>query len=808
VRILSLAVLLASSLAIAAIAGCGRGAGGAERIVLVTIDTLRADHLGAYGDLGAHTPVMDELAAAGVRFEHAIAPTPLTLPSHTSLMTGLQPPHHGVRHNSVFSLDEEIPVLAERMREAGYATGAFVGAFVLDARFGLARGFDVYDDALSQRTASKSPFSFAERRADAVVDAALEWLRTAPDRFFLWVHLYDPHADYDPPAPYLRRASGDAYAGEIAFADAQVGRLVRFVGNRWGTEGLVVALTSDHGESLGEHRESTHSYTVYDATQRVPLVLMGPSLSRGAVVPEPVRLIDVAPTLLWLAGAKPLAGIAGRNLVPMSHGRDAKPRIAYVETLATQLDMGWSPLLGVRTASHKYIRAPQPELYDLHEDPGEARNLAAAQPNRVQHLDVLLEEQLEGARPAQASLDLDAGDQARLESLGYVVPEENIPADELGVVGGPNPRDRMFEVARVQEARIALAEGRPERALELLETVRASGSYVAQTRAEAALDAGRPELALAVMQEVQERGAAAASDLVMLGRAHVALGDEAAARRAFELAREIDPEAHAPLVGMARLAELAGDLEEAEAWLREAESRAPQPEGPRVERAVLQLRQGHRETADALLEGVRESFLREPSRALRLALAEQEAGRGDRAREILRRSVEAHPEHRELFSSYASLLESHERFDEALEVRRRAYALRPEDPASKNDLAWGLALAGEDLDRALALAREAVSAMPDSPAVLDTLATVHLLRAEPGRALEVADRALSGAPGSLRPHLLYVRAAALEALGRGAEARGELRALGDAGGELGPPWRERVRSLARRLGQTAETESR
>jgi len=802
-RILSQAALVAAALAIA---GCGGGSGGAERIVLVTIDTLRADHVGAYGDLGARTPVLDELAARGVRFEHAIAPTPLTLPSHTSLMTGLQPPHHGVRHNSVFALDEEIPVLAERMREAGYATGAFVGAFVLDARFGLARGFDVYDDELSQRRASKSPFSFAERRADAVVDAALDWLSTASDRFFLWVHLYDPHADYDPPAPYRRHASGDAYAGEIAFADAQMGRLVRFIGNRWGADGLVVVVTSDHGESLGEHREATHSYTVYDATQRVPLILMGPNLPRGAVVPEPVRLTDVAPTLLWLAGIETLSkspeGYGGRNLVPLMHGGEEASRVAYVETLATQLDMGWSPLLGVRTMSHKYIRAPQPELYDLEEDPDETRNLALEQPKRAAELDALLEVQLQGARAIAPSVELEAGDRARLESLGYVVPRTGSVFGDLGVVGGLNPRDHMLEASRVQEARSALGDGQPLRALELLEPVQGPGRIVAQTRAQAALSANRPELAVAAMEELRERGEASPSDLTVLGMAYLSSGRHEDARETFEAARSLDPETHGPWSGLGLVALREDDLEAAERWFREAEARAPQPEAVRVDLAVLRLHQGRPTEADALLEGVDDGFLAEPSRALLLARAEGEAGRLERGLALLRRALRDRPKHVALLQTYANLLESAGELDRALEVRERLHAAAPQDPGSKNDLAWGLAMAGRDLDRALLLARDAAAALDGDPAVLDTLATVHLARSEPTKALAVADQALGvgDEAEAVRAHLLWVRGAALADLGREDDARDALRALRGEEGELASPWKERMVQLERRLG--------
>ncbi len=793
-RILGWALLLAvlgSSL------GCGRSGSGVERVVLVTIDTLRADRLGSYGDLGARTPVLDQLAAQGVRFENAIAPVPLTLPSHTSLMTGQQPPAHGVRHNSVFAVAPDTPLLAESLREAGYTTAAFVAAFVLDARYGLDRGFDVYDDDVGQRRASKSPFSFAERRGDEVVDAALAWLADAPDRFFVWVHLYDPHADYDPPPEYLERAAGDAYAGEIAFADAQVGRLLRAITRRWGPDGLVVAVTSDHGESLGEHQEPTHSYTIYEATQRVPLILAGHGLPAGQVVDATVRLVDVAPTLLWLTGAAALDGAQGRSLARLIHlGPEQEERVAYVETLATQLEMAWSPLLGVRTTRHKYIRAPQPELYDLGEDPGETRNLALVQPELARELDGLLERELQVARPVEASLELGAEDRTRLESLGYVVPGEGTLRGELGVVGGLNPRDLMLDAIRVRDARSALAGGRPERALELLEPVQGGGPHVAQTRAQAALAAGRAEQAVAIMEAAPGDYV---TDRTLLGMAYLAAGRLPEARRTLEGAHREDPDAHGPLLALARLAHREADPVAAERWLREAERVAPQPEGPRLELAVLRLDQGRVDEADALLEGIGGHFLTDPPRALRLARAEHAAGRTARALEILRGALRERPAHARLLAAYTEWLESEGRFDEALVARRRAHAQDPDDPAAKNDLAWGLALAGRNLERALALAREAAEALGDDAAVLDTLATVHLLRGEPDAALRAADRALAANPEALRPDLLFLRAAALEALGQEPEARDALRAMQEAGA-IAPHWRERAEGLAQRLG--------
>jgi choline-sulfatase len=493
--------------------------------------------VGCYGAVGAHTSALDALAAGGVRFANAISPAPLTLPAHASLMTALDPPGHGVRHNSIHRLDAALPTLAERMRAAGYATAAFVGAVVLDERFGLGRGFDVYDDEMDDRVSGV--VGYAERRADRVVEAALGWVRRAPARFFLWVHFYDPHGSYDPPPGFASAFPSRPYAGEIAFADAQLGRLLAGLEERWGPEGLLVVATSDHGESLNEHGELTHSYTIYDATQRVPLLMRGAGLPAGRVIEAPVRLIDVAPTVLGIAGAGPLEGSTGSDLRPLIAGTEREPRVAYVETLATQLDYHWSPLLGLRTARFKYIRAPRPELYDLEADPGETENRARVDPERVARLDRALEARLAGARPPPAAGDLSAADRERLRSLGYVVPAAPEGEQELGRVGGPDPKDEIGLLRVMGEVETLMYQGRASEALARLDGVSGGGIAVAALRAAAAVTAGRYELGEASARWVLAREPDRADLWVILGRALEGRGEQAAAESAFAEAARI-----------------------------------------------------------------------------------------------------------------------------------------------------------------------------------------------------------------------------------------------------------------------------
>jgi len=520
----------------------------------VTVDTLRADHVGCYGAEDAHTPHLDALAREGVRFDVAVAPTPLTLPSHASLLTGLDPPAHGVFHNAVHRLPAGVPTVAERLAAAGYETAAFVGSLVLDRRFGLDRGFATYGDSMEGGRRSGT-VGFVERRAGAVVDEALAWLAEAPPRFFLWVHFYDPHREYDPP-PGFGAGRPSPYAGEIAYADYQLGRLLAAVEERFGRDGLLLVATSDHGESLGEHGEPTHSYTLYEATQRVPLLLRGAGLPAGRVVRSPVRLVDVAATLVARTGAAPLPDAEGRDLVPLVHEREEAPRVAYLETLAPWYDFGWSPLLGLHTGRWKYIRAPRPELYDLRSDPGETRNLYAARPVVASQLDAVVTARTRERRRPDPAVSVSPAERAGLEALGYLAPRA--PAERAPVaVGGADPKDGLPLLAALAAAERAASQGRLEEAHRALAGL-GDAPRVRSLRAAVALARGELAAAERDARAVVDEAPARADVWVILGRVHAARGEHAAAERAFRRALALDPRLPAAREGLADLGGAAG----------------------------------------------------------------------------------------------------------------------------------------------------------------------------------------------------------------------------------------------------------
>ncbi|MEZ5417509.1 MAG: sulfatase-like hydrolase/transferase [Vicinamibacterales bacterium] len=443
--------------------GCGPGLpapGGAagdsgpapRHLVLVTIDTLRADRVGAYGHATARTPVLDTLARTGLRLTRAYAAAPITLPSHASLLSGRYPPAHGARHNGV-AMAGDVPTLATLLREAGFSTAAFVAAFPLDRRFGLARGFEVYGDRLP-RLASGRPAD--ERPGASVVDEALAWRRAAgTGRTFLWVHVFEPHA------PYGDATSGRPmalrYDDEIAEADRQVGRLLDGLGADRAATLVVVA--SDHGEAFGEHGEIGHSLFVYDTTLHVPLILQGPGVPAG-VDDRAVSLVDVAPTVLGLLGVA-APEMDGRAFTGPAAAADSG-RVLYAESEAPRLDFGWSPLRAVRLGGLKYILAPAPELYDLEADPGETTDLSG---ERAADAAALRARAIDAARPpagALAAAAPDAEARRRLGALGYLGGAGTTPGRAL-----VDPKDRRALAARLAQVTSGeLAGPALERALE------------------------------------------------------------------------------------------------------------------------------------------------------------------------------------------------------------------------------------------------------------------------------------------------------------------------------------------------------
>ncbi len=625
-------------------------------VLLITIDTLRADRVGIYGGRdAAQTPGIDALARRGTFFRTALSSVPLTLPSHATILSGLEPWHHGVHDNGVDVFPAAHATLATWFKARGLATGAFVGAYVLDRRFGLSRGFDIYDDAIERRTSGVSALE-SERRCDAVAAAATAWIGAQHGPFFAWVHFYDPHAPYDPPDPFRSQAPGRPYEAEIASADACVSRLLAAVA----AKDVVVALTADHGEGLGEHAEKTHGFFVYESTLRVPLILAGPGIAKGGERPW-ARSVDLAPTLLRLAGMPPVSGLDGVDLL----GRNAVPQPAYAESVYPA-SFGWAPLRALREGALKVIAAPRPEAYDIAQDAGESVNVYASSRPAI----AAMERQLAAiaARPpTQAATSVDPEVEERLRALGYVVaqPAATSSAPAIGLrdpkdavalwnrfeeatwaagrgeqaaavaqfreLVGEDPGNEMFRrslAAALRTARIepdATLLDLPastdaltwhERAVLLADKGDAAGALAAEDRA-IALNPRLPEphnlrgSLLASRGRLQD--ALAAFELVLAldpnnargyankGNVLRGLGRNAAAADAYRRAASLAPADPDPLNGLGVLAVQAGDPRAAAELFREALRREPQHQEARLNLAVAEAAAGNASEANAIL---------------------------------------------------------------------------------------------------------------------------------------------------------------------------------------------------------------
>jgi len=457
-------------------------------VILITIDTLRADHVGCYGAQTVKTPTLDALARDGIVFERAISQVPLTWPSHAVILTGTYPFQNGVQDFTGQPLAQQFRTVSQAFQQAGYATGAVVSAFVLDRSWGLARGFDFYDDAFSAETFEKKDVGLVDRRAGESVAHAIAWLKKTPRRpFFLWLHLYDPHSPYDPPEPYRTEYRSHLYDGEIAYADHELGNLMSWLKqNHLYDSSLIVAL-SDHGESLGEHGEDEHGFFVYNATVHVPLIVKPPAASGIAAGrrSEPVETTAVAPTLVQLAGVKDpvdkiytqfqshaLLGTSYTGLAKQTGYLRAKDP-AYSETFYPLSSFGWSPLHALESERFHFIEVPKPELYDLEADPGETRNIAAEQPATV----AVLREKMQALLAHNPFTRQDAGAgnlspdaQEKLRALGYFGFRAAVSPESLKQ-GLADPKDKLWEFNSILKAQDAFQRKEDDRAEALLTEV-------------------------------------------------------------------------------------------------------------------------------------------------------------------------------------------------------------------------------------------------------------------------------------------------------------------------------------------------
>ncbi len=692
----------------------------AINIVVITLDTMRADHIGAYGSTLVKTPAIDRLAGEGTRFAQAMSSAPLTLPAHSSMFTGRFPPEHGVRDNGGFFLAPEQTTMAEILKAQGFATGGFIAAFVLDGKWGIDQGFDEYFDDFDISERRGRSLGNIQRPGNEVVDKALPWIDSVKDRrFFAWIHLYDPHTPYDPPEPYKTEYKGRPYRGEVAFTDAQVGRVVAFLEERGLLDRTLVAVLGDHGESLGDHGEDSHGFFIYEAVTHVPFIVRAPFEKTGArVVDEPVRIVDLAPTMLDLAGVPVPAGMSGKSLVPLMAGATAEMGLeGYAEAMYPLHHFGWSDLRALRSGRYKLIDAPRPELFDIETDPKETTNIFDERRTVGDGMVARLREIEAGfdkAPTAAPAEDVDPEVRQRLAALGYVgsfVATANDPRSDRA-----DPKDKIDLFNLMGTARdLGREEGGFSRAVDMLNQVvkadpkvidawfslgnlffkegryRESIGHFRKTlelkpdydiavinMAHAFRRLGDDEAAMAGYERYLQLDPRDAYVRYQVGEVFLDRGDIDRAEQVFKQTLELDPKVAAATNALGVIAYRRGDPLAAEKLIREAITVKPDVKLARYNLAVLA--EAHSDLRRAEREYLEELKLHPDSykAAFNLSLLYERTGQKDLRIDALKQSIDGNPAFAEghIFLAKA-YLERETNLDAAAALARKGLSLSP-----------------------------------------------------------------------------------------------------------------------------------
>jgi arylsulfatase A-like enzyme/tetratricopeptide (TPR) repeat protein len=723
-----------------------RSASRPANILLISIDTLRADHVGSYGYAAAQTPTLDALARRGLRFTHASTVTPLTLPAHASLMTGTFPAWHGVRDNGGFYVSEDETTLAEVLRAKGYRTGAFVSAFVLDSRWGINQGFDRYFDEFDLSRYEGKGLDAVQRPGSEAVDRALPWIDAEANQpFFAWVHLYDPHTPYAAPEPFrsrFPRTMVGAYDAEVATADSQVARLLAALEASGRLDTTLVVVVGDHGESLGEHQEQTHGFFIYESSVRIPLIIAGPQIA-VRTVDDPVRIVDVMPTLLERLGVPVPSAVQGQSLLPLAEGR-RRDLLALSETFYPRYHYGWSDLQAVSDGRYKFIKAPERELYDLQTDPGETHNLATSNARRADALEQLLRDlqaRSAGAGASAAPRPVDPDAEERLRALGYV--GGSVSARNLDERPRRDPKDSIGLYNLLKLA--------------------------AQDSVDGNLDAGIAKVrrALEVDPEIVE-------GYTMLGNLHSKAKRFDEAVTDYQRALEIDSEHQGAAFSLALAYKQLGRLADAEAGFERVRALDPKSGKTDWQIADIHMQRGDHAGAATVIEAaLKDKKVDRPSFLIKLAEAEIEQRRYDDAERRLREALAARPDaalaHYDLGLIYEARGDMRRAMAEyELEVRRTSPSYR----ASFN-LAKLLSKAGHSQE-AVVQFRNAVGANPEFGAGYLYLAKALL---DTGDLAASEDAVRRGMAAKLEPEVAplghYVLADIYARQGRDKDARRE-----------------------------------
>jgi choline-sulfatase len=695
-------------------------------VLVITLDTTRADRLGAYGFAGVQTPNLDRLAREGVLFEQAASAAPLTLPAHSSLFTGKFPPDHGVRDNGGFFLDPRETTLANVLKSHGLKTGAFIGAYVLDSKWGLNQGFDTYFDDFDLSKYKAISLGAIQRPGNEVVDHGLQWLdQIGASRFFCWLHLYDPHAPYEPPEPYKSLYRDRPYVGEIAFVDAQVGRVVSHLEAHHLLDSTIVVVMGDHGESLSEHGEATHGFFIYESTLHVPLLVRAPfSGTRGGRrVMDVVRSVDVMPTILDMLGIQPPTAIDGTSVVALMTGAVKELGLeSYSEALYPLHHFGWSDLRALRSGRYKLIAAPRPELYDLQDDPGEHHDVFRQREALGQRMLGRLRER-EGAftkldQAGKPVVEVDPDARARLAALGYVGTFVATAAPDAARSGLADPKDKVGLFNKITTARdISKDDGAFDEVVTMLkEVVREDPNvidgwfmlgnmYAKVGRQQEAIPYFRQALALKPDDEMA---------VVNLANAYRQLGRDSEALVGFRRFLELDPKNSQVRYAAAEILLDRGELDAAERELRAALQIDPKLVAARNTLGVVALKRGDVAGAEREIRAAIAAKSDVRLAHFNLALVAEERGRPEEAIAEYRQEIDLHPANYKAWFNLAKLYGARgDRTAQADAYRRAIDANRSFGEGYLYLAKLNLDL-GQQLDEAVKLARKGLELAPDS----------------------------------------------------------------------------------------------
>jgi arylsulfatase A-like enzyme/Tfp pilus assembly protein PilF len=629
----------------------------AKNVLLITIDTLRADHLGCYGYGAAQTPNIDRWAEKGALFLNDTITTPLTLPSHSSIMTGIYPYVHGVRDNGGFYLENRFTTLAETLKKAGFATGGFISAFVLDRRWGIAQGFDTYYDNFELSKYKMVSLDSVQRKGEETLQPALKWIDEHKlDRFFAWIHFYDPHSPYEPPEPFrsatIRKGPIGLYDGEISYVDNLIGRIEEDLKKNDLLENTVIVLTADHGESLGEHEETAHGFFIYDATVHTPLIIRFPG-EPPRKIEEQVRSIDLYSTICDAVGVVPPRGVQGSSLIPLIRGGKLPAKlVAYSESYYPRFHYGWSELKSLRTPEYKFIQAPEKEFYRITEDRTEGNNLFIKEQKRAAPFESQLARMLANAIDVKAPQAVDDDSLEKLQALGYIGSASHLTKGAGEKLPDPKGKIRLYN-------KIKLAQGFSSE--------------------------DKTKEAFANIQQVLAEDPNILEAHVVLGNLYMKEKKYAEAAESFKRALQLDPEYEAAVFALARAYKEEGQLDAAKAGFERLMQKDPRDSKPYFHLADIAVQEKDVKKALAYLQKVVQI---DPDQAIghnRLGACYLDLQDYSKAEAEIKRALDLNSRIPHAHFNWALIHEGREEWNEAIAEYQKELALFPESyPADFN----------------------------------------------------------------------------------------------------------------------------